>query len=258
MRTLIQGQRLQRQSHYHHRPRHVLFPSILALIVTSTWVGACPDEKPIEDSAKEDAARRVFREFGATFRDEKGYMRPSNDAGWKLRFESLRALSLQGDSATAAILEALTAESIQTRILAAQALSQSSDLAAREGLIRALESDSDSAVRLYAADALGRRRFDESGVEIATIVAALRKAAADDKNGDVRSHAEFALEALDPDASLVLERELALVADTGIDVARLGELARDFTLEDATGRPTRLGDFRGKRSVLLIFIYGDT
>ena len=37
---------------------------------------------------------------------------------------------------------------------------------------------------------------------------------------------------------------------------RVGEPAPDFTLPDATGRPVSLGDYRGKKAVVLVFYRG--
>jgi hypothetical protein len=41
-----------------------------------------------------------------------------------------------------------------------------------------------------------------------------------------------------------------------IDSARLGKPAPDFTLEDASGKTWHLGQFRGKKAVVLIFLQG--
>ena len=42
-----------------------------------------------------------------------------------------------------------------------------------------------------------------------------------------------------------------------IDLAKVGQPAPDFTLQNATGKACTLSDFRGKKSVVLVFIYGD-
>ena len=43
---------------------------------------------------------------------------------------------------------------------------------------------------------------------------------------------------------------------TEIDRIKVGDVAPDFTLEDADGRPISLSDFRGKKSVVLVFYRG--
>ena len=47
----------------------------------------------------------------------------------------------------------------------------------------------------------------------------------------------------------------ARVPDTPT-VLRVGERPPDFTLSDATGRPVTLGDYRGKKPVVIVFYRG--
>ena len=48
---------------------------------------------------------------------------------------------------------------------------------------------------------------------------------------------------------------VARVPDTSTAL-RVGERPPDFTLPDATGRPVSLGDYRGKKPVVLVFYRG--
>jgi cytochrome oxidase Cu insertion factor (SCO1/SenC/PrrC family) len=43
---------------------------------------------------------------------------------------------------------------------------------------------------------------------------------------------------------------------TELDRIKVGETAPDFTLEDAEGKPISLSDYRGKKSVVLVFYRG--
>jgi len=43
---------------------------------------------------------------------------------------------------------------------------------------------------------------------------------------------------------------------TELDRVKIGEKAPDFTLEDADGKSISLSDFRGKKSVVLVFYRG--
>jgi cytochrome oxidase Cu insertion factor (SCO1/SenC/PrrC family) len=43
---------------------------------------------------------------------------------------------------------------------------------------------------------------------------------------------------------------------TDLNRVKVGEPAPDFTLEDGEGRPLTLSDFRGKKSVVLVFYRG--
>lgn len=43
---------------------------------------------------------------------------------------------------------------------------------------------------------------------------------------------------------------------TELDRVKVGQLAPDFSLEDVDGKPLTLSDFRGKKSVVLVFYRG--
>jgi cytochrome oxidase Cu insertion factor (SCO1/SenC/PrrC family) len=46
------------------------------------------------------------------------------------------------------------------------------------------------------------------------------------------------------------------LAPTQLDRVKIGQPAPDFTLEDSDGNPITLSDFRGKKSVVLVFYRG--
>jgi cytochrome oxidase Cu insertion factor (SCO1/SenC/PrrC family) len=46
------------------------------------------------------------------------------------------------------------------------------------------------------------------------------------------------------------------LAPTQLDRVKIGQPAPDFTLEDSDGKPITLSDFRGKKSVVLVFYRG--
>lgn len=196
-------------------------------------------------------AHEVLRDFQQAFHPAQGHMRPLGDDGWKARFRTFRELVVLGPEAAPALKESLKAASPDLRILAAQALSMTGDHIAKTHLVEALEMDSEPAVRLYAADALGRMLDPE-------ITAVLTRVQKEDKNGDVRAHAEFALEKSDRIDPAELRKQLHSYDIAQMDRAALGEPAPLFALEDASGETVRLEDLRGKKAVLLVFIYGDT
>jgi len=77
-------------------------------------------------------------------------------------------------------------------------------------------------------------------------------------NRDVTSHARFALERKGKPLDDPVPDALRLFDPERIDLARVGEIAPDFRLTDALGKSYQLSEFRDKRAVVLIFIYGDT
>jgi cytochrome oxidase Cu insertion factor (SCO1/SenC/PrrC family) len=48
----------------------------------------------------------------------------------------------------------------------------------------------------------------------------------------------------------------AKLAATDLDRIKVGQAAPDFTLENFDGKPVSLSDFRGKKSVVLVFYRG--
>jgi HEAT repeat protein len=177
-------------------------------------------------------------------------MRPLDDSGWKARLEAFRDLVRLGDKAVPVLTEALGKGEPETRTFAAQALTFLADSAARPALDKAVE-DSHPAVRLYAIDALsmfGRLKGTEQ----------YRQLREKDPNRDVRSHMAFALERDDKPQPAAIQKALLNYDLAGLDTAKVGKPAPDFTLTDALGKTYRLRDFRSKKAVVLVFIYGDT
>ncbi|RMG35356.1 MAG: hypothetical protein D6725_12720 [Planctomycetota bacterium] len=185
------------------------------------------------------------------FRGGAGYMRAANDSGWQLRMRVLQQLVIHGPDSIPVLLKVLKSGSAPERILAAQTLGFLGPRVPGEPLLEAAQSDADPAVRLYAVDALGMTGRTEKVVDWKT----LRQS---ERNRDVRRHIDYTIEragrALDP----AVVRTLTQWDANTIDSAKLGKPAPDFTLTAATGETIRLSDFRGKKSVVLVFIYGDT
>lgn len=181
-----------------------------------------------------------------------GYMRPLNDAGWLHRMALLQGLVQSETNPTGELQKVLKDGSTYERILAAQAIGfVASNNSAREALEHAAEHDPDPAVRLYAADSLGMlggRDSDEL----------LRRSEGSEKNGDVKRHLRYALEREGQriDASIV--DALKTWDANQINSARLGSVAPNFELVSLTGKHVRLSDFRNQKSVVLVFVYGDT
>lgn len=180
-----------------------------------------------------------------------GYMRPLDDAGWKARMKAFQALVKAGPESAGELRRVLQEGSPPERILAAQVLGFLRSKESGADLARAAEHDADPAVRLYAVDSLamlGGRAHEEL----------FRRLEQNEKNRDVKRHLAYARErdgaALDDTVIASLKQWDAQT----IDSARLGQSAPDFELASLSGEKVRLSDFRGKKPVVLVFIYGDT
>ncbi len=180
----------------------------------------------------------------------RAYMRPLDDSGWKARMEALQQLARAGAQAVPILTDAVKNGNDDTRVFAAQALALLPDAAAKAPLIESL-TDKHPAVRLYALDALSMfgKVPDEEPYQT------LRQK---DANRDVRAHAAFAIERDDKPQPDAIRKTLIGYDLKALATAKLGEKAPDFTLPTATGKQVRLSDYRGKKPVVLVFVYGDT
>jgi hypothetical protein len=79
-----------------------------------------------------------------------------------------------------------------------------------------------------------------------------------ESNRDVRMHIGYAIERKQKPAEITIRQKLIDWNFEKIDTAKIGQLAPDFELTAATGEAVRLADFRGKKAVVLVFVYGDT
>lgn len=196
------------------------------------------------------AAETALLRFAKEWKPQRGYMRPLDDKGWKVRMEVLQKLARLGNKASPALTAALAKGDPETRILAAQALGILADPDTRTALEAAVK-DPEAAVRLYAIDALsvlGRVPATDS----------YRQIRDQDANRDVRSHMDFALKR-DIKWRPGETRKALLDYDLStLDTARLGAAAPEIVLNDVQGKTHRLSQFRGKKAVVLVFLYGDT
>lgn len=192
----------------------------------------------------------IIRTFEKAWVAPKGYMRPLDDAGWKARMTAFQKLARAGDKATPALIDALSKGEPETRVFAAQALGLMADPKAKPALEAALK-DKTAAVRLYALDALSMfgklAPTDE-----------LKAMKEKDPNRDVKAHVGFALDRDDKPDPVALRKMLAGYDLAKMNTAVLRKAAPEFELTDATGKTYKLTDFKGKKAVVLVFVYGDT
>ena len=120
-----------------------------------------------------------------------------------------------------------------------------------EPLLEALKQESNSAVQLYLIDSLGMQGQQDLKDVLGPMSERL-------DNQDVRKHISYAIERGAKGLESGIRQSLAEWDPATIDTAQIGKLAPDFELTDVNGKRIRLSDFRGKKSVILVFIYGDT
>jgi len=184
-----------------------------------------------------------------------GHMRAIDNDHWKLRMRTLPRRAQLGQSASPALLDALQSRHAYMQNLAAQGFGYvdvgfDDRERVAEALLARAQHDENATVRLYAVDSLGMLGL--------LARQPLERLMRDEQNRDVKMHIQYALDRGDKriDAA-VIERLKAWDAKK-IDSARVGKLAPDFELPSLNGPAVRLSGFRGKKSVVLVFIYGDT
>jgi alkyl hydroperoxide reductase subunit AhpC len=119
-------------------------------------------------------------------------------------------------------------------------------------LAKVLREDGDSVVRSQAAIALGQIGQRSS-------LAAVQAAQKDDKSRDVRHQAELAAYAIEhgKTATPELAKAYAALDESKFGRVQVGQPANDFQLTDTEGKAWRLSDFRGKKPVVLIWVFAD-
>jgi hypothetical protein len=74
----------------------------------------------------------------------------------------------------------------------------------------------------------------------------------------VKRHLRYALDRDGAPLDRSVAEQLRRWDASGINTAQVGQLAPDFELPQITGESTRLAHYRGKQSVVIVFVYGDT
>ena len=180
-----------------------------------------------------------------------GYLRPDKDDGWKARMIALQQLVQHGKAAVPELTKALQSGDVPQRILAAQALGYLAPHAPVDALKAAATGDANSAVRLYAIDSLGMQGKLTKSINWDAISRPQR-------NRDVRSHIGYARVRKGAPVKSDVVAALTKWNPKSMDSAVVGKPAPDFSLKSADGKTVRLKDYRGKKTVILVFIYGDT
>ena len=174
------------------------------------------------------------------------------DSDWLVRTLAVRDLVRLGPPAESSLAAALTHSDQHVRQVAAMTLGILRGSNAVAALEIALRQDADDLVRSQAAVALWQIGQSSS-------LPALRAAQKEDKSKDVQHQAELAVHAIEHGRTATPELAAAYRAldETRFGTMKVGQPAPDFQLPDTEGRNWRLTDFRGKKPVVLIWIFAD-
>ncbi|MBI2480858.1 MAG: redoxin domain-containing protein [Planctomycetia bacterium] len=86
----------------------------------------------------------------------------------------------------------------------------------------------------------------------------LRRLEPDEKNRDTKRHIGYALDRAGQALHAAVATSIRQWNIENLGSASLNEPAPDFELASLDGQKVRLSQFRGKKSVVLVFVYGDT
>lgn len=224
---------------------------------------ACAAESPAADASAAKVGAILMRVAAHDFhpiRDGFTFDRQLNkhgvasleDQDWRVRTLAVRDLVRLGTPATAELVAALTHKNEHVRHVAAMTLGILRATNAVPALEKVLREDNDSVVRSQAAIALGQIGLRNS---LATVQAAQKE----DKSKDVQHQAELAAYAIEhgKTATPELAQAYAALDESKFGSVKVGQPAPDFQLPDTEGKSWRLSDFRGKKPVVLIWVFAD-
>ena len=226
-------------------------------LVLVCFMGFCPAGAAAD--AKRPSPEAVLAGFAKNW-DESlwqpknvrgGYMRPLDDRGWQARMTALQQFVQIGSDAVPLLVQMLKSASAPERILAAQTLGYLAPDAPIDALLNAARHDRVPAVRLYAVDSLGMQGRAAKSIDWQALLAK-------EKNRDVQMHINYAQERNGEPVERSVVKSLRTWDRQTMNSAVLGKRAPDFRLSSAQVQTVRLADYRGKKAVVLVFIYGDT
>ena len=191
------------------------------------------------------------QDIDAAWMKNRRYMRHLDDESWKDRMLAMQKLVAGGKASVPALLAALKSEDDNTRVFAAQTLGYLAPHVERKRLLEIAKQDAHAAVRLYAVDAVGM----QGGIDPMAELAPLKET---EKNRDVLKHIGYAMERKEQGIAGEVVDTLKNWDPALIDSAQVGKAAPDFELATPEGMKIRLSDFRSKKPVVLVFVYGDT
>lgn len=170
------------------------------------------------------------------------------DRTCKSRMEIEFKLAAQGKKAVSELTDALKSTNRNVRMLAAKLLGVYGDNPEAGALEDAARNDSDKSVRIYAIQSLG---WLKAG--IGTL-----QALSNDDDKDLSFVAKAAQQQANADCVSKIREEYKLgLKSSEMAAAKSGSPAPSFTLLEAGGKPLKLSDYKGKKSVVLMFQLAD-
>lgn len=229
--------------------RFVWFAALLGVGCATIALAESPQQSPQE----------LLRSFSQTWREANwqqkgrsspnGYMSSKDDESWQTRMRVMQGLVRHGRASVPVLLETLKTGDPPQKILAAQTLGYLGAEVPTEPLVAALKADTDATVRLYLVDTLGMLGKAEA-VDWAELLKS-------ERNLDVRRHVTYVAERKNNSLDPRVVESLKTWDVSQINSATVGQPAPDFVLPSAQEDAIRLSDFRGKKAVVLVFIYNE-
>lgn len=175
-----------------------------------------------------------------------------NDKAWRVRLLAIRDLVRLGEKAIPEIITYLNHENSHIRHVGAYVLGLQANSASEKALIHLLKNDSDPIVRSQAAVSLGRLNSQSALPE-------LDKLKQFDSSRDVRHQCELAIYRIKhfQGADENLAESYSSLNELNFNLIQVGKPAIDFEIQDTEGKTWKLSDFKGKKEVVLIWIFAD-
>lgn len=183
--------------------------------------------------------------------DQDGVADLANEA-WRIRLLAIRDLARLGGTATPALLDSLEDGNSHVRHVAAFALGLWKADGAEDALIALLGGDEDPVVRSQAVISLAQ-------IKCLKALPVLEQHAQNDPSRDVKHQCDLAIHRIKnyQGPEIDLADAYAGLDETKFEQVRVGKQAPDFALTDVDGKSWKLSDFRGKKDVVLIWIFAD-
>jgi peroxiredoxin len=174
------------------------------------------------------------------------------DKDWKVRSLAVRDLLRAGPTAGPDLLAQLNHTNLHVRQVCVMTLGLLRYVAAVNALQTVLDGDAESVVRSQAAISLGE-------IDSKSPLSLLQAKSKSDPSRDVRHQCELAAyriaHDIPPDSELA-HGHLA-VDESQFGTVRVGRPSVDFALKDTEGKAWKLADFKGRKCVVLIWIFAD-